>query len=249
MNKLLEKLGTPSLNQFTELSEQKRRNIFFEYLVEADGVVMDDLIELHELASVEFFMLLTQYMEPRLILEARRIFYEHNRFIVWSTWLREFLDDKLGNWPHAIPVEELVQDITVRVDRRYCNLGDLAKGLQNVLRLTKVKRITIEILDRGARDGSDLATQETIRSVSGVVKALINIFGNRLKVSKVLLSSMDFNFPYAYKPIAIENIRSYWNSPSSPTMYETGNARTCFQETMQKQIAEWTNPEFDEVYW
>lgn len=68
----------------------------------------------------------------------------------------------------------------------------MVPSLQEAFQFTDLERVSIEILDRGVPDGSDLATQETIKKISRVVKDLIGRFDERLQVLKALFLDDDF---------------------------------------------------------
>ncbi|KAH6949679.1 hypothetical protein BKA56DRAFT_499532, partial [Ilyonectria sp. MPI-CAGE-AT-0026] len=195
--KMLEMLDEPTVNGFAALPKDTRRNGFRKCLVENELIEFDGFVEWQHCKAIYTFLLFKEHLEgneigQQLIQEARQIFYEENSFMLSSTLLQWFLSDPLGGWEKSTPVKSLVRDITIRVDRRHCRGEDMVPSLQEAFQFTDLERVSIEILDRGVPDGSDLATQETIKKITRVVKDLIGRFDERLQVLKALFLDDDF---------------------------------------------------------
>lgn len=247
---MLDMLGEPTVNGFAALSKSDRRNTFRKCLVENESIEFDGFVEWQRCKAIPIFLLFKEHLEAnevgqQLIQEARHVFYEENRFMMSSTLLDQFMGDTLGNWDNSVAVESLVRDIAIRVDRRYCEGESLTPSLREVFRFTDPERISIEVLDRGVPDGSDLATQDTIKKISRVVKDLIEHFGHRLEVSKVLLWDADFKDGLTIYPVVYYDIKSYWSPPDEAARERMWKGQALFEEVMQVQIAEWTDRLFD----
>jgi hypothetical protein len=185
-------------------------------------------------------MLLEEYYMGRdhhgmqLVREAREFFYRENTFAVPSHRLGDFVRDPL---PDGKPVDvtQLVQSITVRVYDMDNPAGQKdeedGRGLHHLSKFTNTTVIKVELQVRGAANGMDLTTQQMIRDISGVVKGLIDQFGDKVWISKESV----FNWRRV-------DIRPYWNSPAADTVENLRQGRDCsFEELMQIQIAAWTD--------
>lgn len=247
---MLEMLGQPTVNHFAALSKDGRRNTFRRWLVENEPIEVDGFIEWQCCKAIRTFLLFKDHLEgnvmgQQLIHEARQVFYEENRFIMSSTLLDQFTSDSLGSWEKPVAVESLIRDITIRVDRRYCESENLALNLGGAFRLTDAERISIEVVERGVPNGSDLATQETIKNMSMVVKDLIGHFGPRLEVSKLLFWDADYKDGLTVCPAVRYDIKPYWSAPSDTARARMQKGEASFEEIMQVQIAEWTDQSYD----
>lgn len=247
---MLEMLGQPTVNHFAALSKDGRRNTYRRWLVENEPIEVDGFIEWQRCKAIRTFLLFKDHLEgnamgQQLIHEARQVFYEENRFIMSSTLLNQFMSDSLGSWEKPATIESLIRDITIRVDRRYCESENLALNLDGAFRLTDAERISIEVVERGVPNGSDLATQETIKNMSMVIKDLIGHFGPRLEVSKLLFWDADYKDGLTVCPAVHYDIKPYWSAPSDTARERMRKGETSFEEIMQVQIAEWTDQSYD----
>ncbi|KAM0364333.1 hypothetical protein ACHAO7_009395 [Fusarium culmorum] len=112
-------------------------------------------------------------LKQSLLLEARRVFYQRNAFIVSMDWLPLFLEDILGDW-EDLSVEELVLDLTLQAngDDIYHGpargLTQHQPGLTKQLSLSKTPSElywgTTAITDDPARHLCDLSDPSTIDS-------------------------------------------------------------------------------------
>ncbi|KFY26211.1 hypothetical protein V491_01399 [Pseudogymnoascus sp. VKM F-3775] len=201
-------LGGKTPSEFMKLPIEERENILRGYLVTDDDVQIeegDDFglfnkeIATGSLLQQEYFMGEDE-AGKQLVKEARQIYYRENTFSVRSHWLCEFICDTLADGK-PIPIESLVQRIIVRVDvEDIYDMDDdmvdfmpegekekswVVRDLRQLLEFTNAEFIRIEVSGRGALDGSDPQTQEKIKEISGIVKTLIEQFGEKLTIRKL----------------------------------------------------------------
>ncbi|KAG5756896.1 hypothetical protein H9Q69_011105 [Fusarium xylarioides] len=83
-------------------------------------------------------------------MEARRVLYEENSFVIYFDDFSRFLDDMLGNWEGAAAVETLLRHLTVRVKRDECQCGQLMKYMQHAsyfATMPQLQKISFEWFD------------------------------------------------------------------------------------------------------
>lgn len=207
-SKVQQMLGGKTPSEFMKLPIEERENILRGYLVTDDDVQIeegDDFglfnkeIATGSLLRQEYFMGEDE-AGKQLVKEARQIYYRENTFSVRSHWLCEFICDTLADGK-PIAIESLVQRIIVRVDvEDIYDMDDdmvdfmpegekekswVVRDLRQLLEFTNAEFIRIEVFGRGALDGSDPQTQEKIKEMSGIVKTLIEQFGEKLTIRKL----------------------------------------------------------------
>ncbi|KAF4459113.1 hypothetical protein FALBO_14134 [Fusarium albosuccineum] len=112
------------------------------------------------------------------------------------------------------------------------------KRLQDVFHFKNAKQITLAFQGNGLLDGSDLATHQTIKDLSYVVKLLIDHFGDRFTVMKILGTDDDDRFNGRVSPSRV--LRSYWEVPSEDARQSVMRGDATFEQLMQVEIEEWT---------
>ncbi|KAJ6789248.1 hypothetical protein PWT90_10397 [Aphanocladium album] len=216
----------------------------------ADGIIL----------RIEYFMG-TSDVAKQIIKEARELYYGENHFVVHLHWLCEFIVDRIQNDDIRVDVPPLVGAITVEVDlhdgnnehhiytapkpdersdpfgmSERCGQGKLARWtqeeLRTLLRFTSAKEVVVMLRGGGMLDGSDLATQQTVRDIAAVVKELTTQFGDKLKVFK--------RIDRQSRPFGEQSIRSYWDAPTTVVLENVRRGQGTFKEIMQVQIWEWT---------
>ncbi|KAK2595200.1 hypothetical protein QQS21_007105 [Conoideocrella luteorostrata] len=249
-NPILILLGFDSLDQLEALPVKERRTILTEHLVADESLELD---ESHTLkAEPQEYTLRViigrekySNFERELAKEARRIFYQDNQFVLWSTHLNVFLQGDYGDRTSCIPVYELVKDIVIGLA---CYRGDFdsnAMALQEVLCFTNLECLSIELWGHGALDGSDLPTQRMIHAVSKTVKQIIRRDNLHVTVSKVFMDWNNYGaFPHDGWMKEVRDLRSYWNMPADDVIEKVKEGVGSFEELMQVQIAIWTDPHF-----
>ncbi|KAM0420466.1 hypothetical protein ACHAPT_011758 [Fusarium lateritium] len=126
------------------------------------------------------------------------------------------------------------------------------KRLQDVFLFENAKQITLAFQGDGLLDGSDLATHQTIKDLSYVVKLLIDRFGDRFTVMKILnVGDDDEHFKGRVSPS--RDLRSYWEVPSEVARQRVMQGDATFEQLMQVEIEEWTkvlpSPFIEEGMW
>lgn len=148
------------LENIARFSSDDRRAILCKYLVDEKPIVIQEPIAWSDEKSIGKFFLLKKLLEAdesrqQLLQEARQVFYEENAFIVSWTGFSRFLDDMLGDWIDAAPVESLVRDLTIIVERHECQCGQLMEYVEHASHFSKLpqlQRISFEW--RGPFDGA-----------------------------------------------------------------------------------------------
>lgn len=254
---MLKLLGRRSVAAFAALPEEVRFKRWKRLFEDCDGEFLDDfyLYEVPHFESFLDFKLLDQQMghgamERRLVQEARRFFYQRTVFVFSADWIEKFLADQLGQWNDAVPVEKLVRRVIIRVDRRRMDGSKIAQYLRRSLEFTNIDNLKVEIWTKGALDGSDYETQDTIRKMAGAVQELIDKFGGRFSIWKMRLEdeSMDCaSDDYIDKPY---DITAWWSQPPIESWGRLKEGTASFQELMQDQIGRWqyTDSEDDEQW-
>ncbi|EEU38557.1 uncharacterized protein NECHADRAFT_88491 [Fusarium vanettenii 77-13-4] len=243
---MLELLDQPSVAAFAALPEEARSKKWEELFEECDGSFLDDFF-LYEVSHFEFlhsFKVLDRHighgkMERRLIQEARHFFYQRTEFVFSADWIGKFLADQLGQWDDAVPVEELVRRVIIRVDRRRMDGSKIAQYLRRSLEFTNIESLKVEIWAKGALDGSDYETQDTIRKMAGAVQELIDKFEDRFSIWKMRLEEEEMNGwrdDYIGEPY---NITAWWDGPPIESWTRLKQGTASFQELMQDQIKSW----------
>lgn len=243
-------LGGKTPAQFMKLPKESRNEVFRRHLVQ------EDYVQIEEGDEEDFFnpkladgvLLRQEYfmgndeVGKQLVEEAREIYYAENTFTVRSHWLCEFVRDTLADGK-PIAIEPLVRRIMVQVDTEHIHDKDdftympkgetekswVVRDLRQLLNFTNAEWIGIEVRGGGALDGSDLRTQQKIEEMSGIVKKLIDQFGEAFTIGKV-----------APKKPLFHNLRPYWDSPSAMAKQKLQAGKASFEELMQIQVEEWT---------
>ena len=136
-----------TLDDIYDMSSDDRRSLFQKYLVNKDKpVLLQEPIAWSDDESIGRFLLLKKFLDDddskkHLLQEARRVFYEENSFVLTLSGLSRFLDDMLGDWEDAVPVEMLVRDLTVKVERNECQCGQLLDYIQRLTYFAKMPQL------------------------------------------------------------------------------------------------------------
>ncbi|EKJ68581.1 hypothetical protein FPSE_11239 [Fusarium pseudograminearum CS3096] len=109
------------------------------------------------------------------------------------------------------------------------------KRLQDIFLFTNAQHITLVLYGRGVLDGSDLATHQMIKDISYVVKLLIEEFGDRFAIKKMISRGDDYEGNHPSR-----SIRSYWDSPTEMAREEVRQGEATFEQVMQIEVEEWT---------
>ncbi|RYC81103.1 hypothetical protein BFJ63_vAg16009 [Fusarium oxysporum f. sp. narcissi] len=83
------------------------------------------------------------------------------------------------------------------------------KRLQDIFLFTNAQHITLVLYGRGLLDGSDLATHQMIKDISYVVKLLIEKFGDKFAIRKMISRGGGDGGSYPSR-----SLRSYWDPPT-----------------------------------
>lgn len=110
-------------------------------------------------------------------------------------------------------------------------------SLQDLLVFTNARRVTIALVGGGVLDGSDLATHQTIKDISFVVKLLLERLGDRLDITK----AVERQGRVGRTRTRPRSLRMYWVPPKMEArdMVRDGEEAT-FEELAQVEIEEWT---------
>ncbi|RYP27381.1 hypothetical protein DL767_007700 [Monosporascus sp. MG133] len=201
----------------------------------------------------------------QLLKEAHELYYGENHFNVRLHWLLDFMTDALGDYTTEVPVASLVKrGITVLADL-HDSLSDdhtvsdeyggqddpesvhyrhgsgnaarwTQERLQDLFLFTEARQVTLVLLGRGVLDGSDLATHQTMKDISYVVKLLIDLLGDRFAIQKMLYRETDD----ATIPFPTRSLRSYWAAPTELARRNVRYGAAAFEEVMQIEMEEWT---------
>lgn len=155
--------GGKTLDEIRDLPSDTRRAILHKYLVTEEPILMQEPTGWSNEESIKRFILLRELLKEdksrrHLLLEARRVLYENNSFIVSFDDFSRFLDDMLGSWEDAAAVETLVSDLRIRVKRDECQCGQLMKYMEHASHFTampQLQRITFEWYDLPKDAGGD----------------------------------------------------------------------------------------------
>ncbi|KAF5974098.1 hypothetical protein FBULB1_7930 [Fusarium bulbicola] len=147
--------GGRTLDDIHALPSDTRRAILHKYLVTEEPILMQEPTGWSNEESIKRFILLKELLKEdesrrNLLLEARRVLYEENSFIIYFDDFPRFLDDMLGNWEGAAAVETLLRHLTVRVRRDECQCGQLMKYMQHAsyfAMMPRLQRISFEWFD------------------------------------------------------------------------------------------------------
>ncbi|KAJ3454275.1 hypothetical protein MRS44_018267 [Fusarium solani] len=157
------------LENIARFSSDDRRAILCKYLTDEKPIVIQEPIAWSDEKSIGRFFLLKKFLEAdesrqQLLQEARQVFYEENAFIVSWAGFSRFLDDMLGDWIEAAPVESLVRDLTVIVERHECQCGQLMEYMEHAshfAKLPQLQRISFEWRDSFGGAGVDASGRST----------------------------------------------------------------------------------------
>jgi hypothetical protein len=109
------------------------------------------------------------------------------------------------------------------------------KHLQDIFLFTNAQHITLVLYGRGLLDGSDLATHQIIKDISYVVKLLIQKFGDRFAIRKMISRGDDHEGNHPSR-----SIRSYWDPPTETARQNVRGGKATFEQVMQIEVEEWT---------
>lgn len=236
-------IASGTMEDLYSATESNRKATLHQYLVQPDPVIINPLFEWDAFnPGLSSGLLLLQILARRsdalgkaIEAEARAIFYGNNEFLVWWDGLYDFLHPPWGENHHKSDIGRMVRRLVVRYDMRAVNtkLRDLPKELEHLFKLTRPQRVAVEIQGSGTAQGSDIATQAVIQDISGIVKALIDYFGDVFTIQKavggwVLLKATEFSC-----------LRSYWDSPSESAREAASRSQATFEEIMQLQVERW----------
>jgi len=249
-NKVQQMLGTRTPAQFSKLPAERRKAVFRSHLVQGGYVQIeegdDDDFFNEDIADGALlrqeYVMGSDDIGKQLVKEAREIYYAENTFTVRSHWLCEFVRDTLADGK-PMAIEPLVRRIMVRVDVEHIHDMDnfeympegetekswVVRDLRQLLAFTNAEWIGIEIWGGGALDGSDLGTQQKMKEMSGIVKQLIDRFGDAFTIKKI-----------AREKALFHNLRPYWKPVSAAAKQRLKVGKASFEELMQIQIEEWT---------
>ncbi|KAJ6436080.1 hypothetical protein O9K51_11393 [Purpureocillium lavendulum] len=224
-------------------TDSNRKATLHQYLVQPDPVIINPLFQWDAFnPGILSGLLLLQMLARRsdalgkvIEAEARDIFYGENEFLVWWDGLYDFLHPPWSGTDHKSDIGRMVRKIVVRYDMRAMNtkLRHLSTELEHLFKLTRPRRVAVEIQGSGTAEGSDIATQAVIQDISGIVKALLDHFGDIFTIQKaiggwVLLNATEFSC-----------LRSYWDSPSESAREAASRSQATFEEIMQLQVERW----------
>jgi hypothetical protein len=136
-------------------------------------------------------------------------------------------------------IEPLVRRIIVRVDLRHIHDMDnftvmpegetekswVMRDLRQLLEFTNAEFIGIEVQGGGALNGSDIQTQEKIKEMSGIVKKLIERFGEKLTIRKMMRRN-DGQW-------RSHDLGSCWSKPTSMAKLRLRAGKATFKELIQ----------------
>lgn len=232
-------------SKFIKLPIEERQEILQRHLVKKDSYVDEDDAYNEEIAQG---VLLRQdncmgddEASKQIAQEAQEIYYRENTFTVKSHKLRAFSRDSLA-YGKLMAIELHVRRIIVRVDLEHIyNIAEvtfaLADGwvvqdLKKLYEFTNAESIGIEVRGGGALNGSDLRTQLKIKEMSGIVKELIMLFGDKLAIRKMRRDDDGWWVTH--------DMRLYWNKLTSMAESKLLAGEEAFEELMQVQIEVWT---------
>ncbi|KAL3587962.1 hypothetical protein FPOAC2_14013 [Fusarium poae] len=135
-----------TLDDIYDMPSDDRRSLFRKYLVNKDKpILVQEPIAWSDDESIGMFLRLKKSLDDEskkhILLEARRVFYEENSFVLLLSGLSRFLDDMLGDWEDAVPVEMLVRDLKVKVERNECQCGNLLDYIQRLTYFAKMPQL------------------------------------------------------------------------------------------------------------
>jgi hypothetical protein len=254
---MLELLDPSSVAAFAALPKEARFEKWEKLFGECDGSFLDDfyLYEVNHFDFLHSFRVLDRHighgpMERRLVQEARHFFYERTEFVFSAEWIEKFLADQLGQWNDAVPVENLVQRIVIRVDRRRTEGSEIARYLRHLLKFTNIESLKVEIWAKGALNGSDYETQDTVRRMAGAIQELIDKFGDRISIWKIRLEEGEDHCGRDESVGEPCNITAWWNELPDDSWAGLEQGTSSLQELMQYQIESWKNrPDENEELW
>lgn len=145
-NLLIGFTGGKALDDICRMPSDDLRAMLSRYLVTDAPVLIQEPIAWSDEESIGRFLSLKKVLgkdesRKHLLLEARRVFYEENSFIIRLGGFSRFMDDMLGDWEDSVPVEMLVHDLTIRVEREECHCGQLMEYVQRLSYFTKMPQL------------------------------------------------------------------------------------------------------------
>lgn len=237
-------LGCRTLSEFFSLPPKECIELLEQHLVQPNRpVIIDVAATWHDLSRTIAYGSATATTGPGLALEpeeerlltmARDMYYSQNQFVVHLHSLSEFLHDPVVPSDAGEPIISLVRDITVivPVGHELEASEDRTVLLERLRSLTEVGglcNVTVELTGTGTLNGSDWPTQETIRSISAIIRRVLLRSGERASVVRCLPNGKS------------REIRSYWQPPCEATMRKGSDGGPSFQEHMQVQIRAWAD--------
>ncbi|SPJ87903.1 uncharacterized protein FTOL_12372 [Fusarium torulosum] len=159
-NDLIEFTGGRTLDDICRMPSDDRRAILSRYLVEDGPVPIQEPIAWSDEESIGRFLSLKKVLgedesRKHLLLEARRAFYEENSFIICLGGFSRFLDDMLGDWEDSVPVEMLVHDLTIRIEREECQCGQLMEYVQRLSYFAKMPQLRRVLFEWDTPNGDE----------------------------------------------------------------------------------------------
>ncbi|KID82462.1 hypothetical protein MGU_10211 [Metarhizium guizhouense ARSEF 977] len=156
---MLDLLESPTVEAFAKKDEQEQMKILNRLLIHEESIEIFsfDSVDVKEAFEAVRAMLLLRdnlgdsKIEQQLLQKARHIFYEENEFVFVSYEIFRFLDDVLGEWTHAAPVETLVRNVVIVVQSEWS--GWMEGDLQQALRFTNPAHLEVVIAAQGTLDG------------------------------------------------------------------------------------------------
>lgn len=242
-------LGDMSPAQFALLPKERREAVFRDYLVkDGEHVFVDSYWDCDDDRNAEIAdgALLRQSdvmgsdeAGKQLVREAQEIYFGENTFLVASSCLDEFGQDSLGD-REPVDIQHLVRMLMIQVDvedwRDDCSDNGeedpfVVKDLQELFKFTNAEAIVLFVAGGVAPDGSDLKTQLKFKDMSGIVKELLDKFGDRIRIHHGSSPGGRWH-----------DIGKYWNPLSAGAQRRLRDGKCSFTELMQIQIEEWTSP-------
>jgi len=104
------------------------------------------------------------------------------------------------------------------------------KHLKDLLLFTNAKQVNLLLCGRGLLDGSDLATHKTLKDISYAVKLLIDFFGDRFSIKKMIRRGEHPS----------RSLTAYWESPTEMARQGVRRGEAAFKHVIQVEMEEWT---------
>lgn len=181
------------------------------------------------------------------LLAASEIYYGQNAFLVQLPLLHQFLYTHPWRFEFHIPVPSLVDIISVDLDLHDGYMdpcvygGDIGENfeasrarlanradtkLRDLLAFAETTTVSVQLRGLGKLDGSDVATQQTIHDIAGVVRDFRDKFGEQFDIRKVV----DDNS---------QSLLDYWSPPTMQSQTNGEQNMASFAGIMQRRIEQW----------